>query len=114
MIPDLFDEELRPFLLPLLHRLDGRFVSERPLRDVVIVEVRIALEQGLEIGMAVAVMGGEDIGDTPVESLHHAVGLRPARRDQPMLDGVRRAFLIEQVMARGCAPAVDRERHRCG
>ncbi len=45
----------------------------------------------------------------PSIAFHHAVGLRSARRGQPMLDTVLGAGLIERVLARGLALTVCRE-----
>ena len=49
-------------------------------------------------------MGGvQYFADAPIEPLHHAVGLRVARRRQPVLDTVLGAKLIEGMVPRGFA-----------
>ena len=43
----------------------------------------------------------DDLADTPIEALYHAIGLGVSGRDQPVLDALRDALLVEQVFARG-------------
>jgi hypothetical protein len=48
-------------------------------------------------------MGGQDLGDAAIETLHHSVGFGRAWLDQTMLDTHGLAELIELVPARGRA-----------
>ena len=88
-------------LLPALEHADGGQVPQSPLGNVVIVEAPIAPKHGVQIRPRVGVRGAQDFADAPVEALHHAIGLWPARRREAVLDAMARAELIEGVLPRG-------------
>ena len=49
-------------------------------------------------------MALQDVLDPAIEAFDHAVGLRPHRRGQAMLDAETGAEAVEVVVARGGAP----------
>ena len=76
MITGLLDEQLRAAVLAVLHGLDRRSLPQRSLRDVVIVQMTVALELRLQSLTGVAAVGDEHLADPAAESFDHAVGLR--------------------------------------
>ena len=78
MIPDLPYEKLRVALLPVFHSLNGRSLPQRFLRNVVIVQMAVALDRGLQIVSGVKAVGGEHLAAPAVELLNYPVGLRVA------------------------------------
>jgi len=64
-------------------------VIQRFLRQVLIVQVQIPVQGLRQVLAAEEALAPQQFGDAPVEALHHAVGLWPARRDQSVLDVVQ-------------------------
>ena len=62
---------------------------------------------GQVFGIAKA-MRRQHVGNTAVETLHHAIGLRSSRRRQPMFDSQRLAQLVELMAPRGLAFTVSK------
>ena len=100
-IIDALFEELGPFCRPLLERLNGGDVAQGFLRNVLIVDLDVLKDGLLQALRRVESGGGQHLGDTPIEALDHAVGLGTSGRDEPVLDGVGGADLIEGMAARG-------------
>ena len=88
-------------LAPQVHGLSRRAVTQRALREVVVVELGVAFERGLQILARAEVRGRQDVADAPIEALDHAVGLRVTRLGEPVLDAEQGALTIEGVLARG-------------
>ena len=68
---------------------------------MVVVEPVIAFERGLQIRPRVESMCVKHIAHAAVETLDHAIGLRPVRRDQPMFDAMLATEPIYPVPAAG-------------
>ena len=107
MITKCFNKKLGLFLLPIFQGLEGSAMPQGALREMVVVQMHVALEQHVEVLRVRTVMGGQDLFDPPVEALDHPVGLGVAGRNQPMLDGVLGADLVEGMGAGG-RPFADR------
>ena len=90
-------EAFRALLLPVLECLNWRDVSERFLWDLVIVEPNVAGEGVRQVLSGIEAGGGEHLGDASVEAFHHPVGLRVAGSNEPVLDAVTRAALVEEM-----------------
>ena len=69
------------------------------LWDVVIIEVKILLQGGFQVTGGGESGGFQHFGDAAVEAFDHAVGLGMFGLDQPVVDAVRGAGLIEGVPA---------------
>ena len=79
MIANSFFEYFRLVRLPVLHGLNGRAMTDRFLRQMVVVQPDIALERGFQIVAAAEVVRAQDLGNAAVEALDHAVfGAAPA------------------------------------
>jgi len=85
--------------VPFLERLEGCFVVQVFLRDLVIIQVDEVFEGCLEGGGRVEAVSAQHVGDVPVEAFDHAVGLWGSRLDEPMLDVVVGTHVIEGVGA---------------
>ncbi len=84
-IINLWNEQFRLLELPVCEGRHGAHMAECPLRDVVIIDVDITLERLRQVLARAAAAGRQDLADAPVAALHHAVGLRMARRDEAVL-----------------------------
>lgn len=73
------------------------------LIDVVVIKPVVALESGLQIPILPRVepMRIQYVTHAAIETLHHAVGLRPVRRDQAMFDAMPVTEPIHPVPAAG-------------
>jgi hypothetical protein len=71
------------------------------LRNMVVVELQVVEQGRLQIGPAVEAGLLQQLADAAVEALHHAVGLRMARRRQTVLDTHAGVDLVEGVPAAG-------------
>jgi len=94
--------------LPVFEGLDGCQVAEGALGDMLVVEVGIAEQGGLQVLGGVEAMGLQDLGDAAVEPLKHPVGLGMAERDQAVLNGFGGTDLVEIMILRG-APGAGQE-----
>ncbi len=56
------------------------------LIDVVVIKPVVAFECGFQIFPRVEPMRIQNVAHAAIETLHHAIGLWPIRRDQPMVD----------------------------
>lgn len=74
---------------------------ERALRDVVVVGLAVRRERRFQLGARLESGLLHHFADAPIEALHQAVGLRVARRAQPVLDAQRLAAHIEVMLPRG-------------
>jgi hypothetical protein len=99
MIDRFFLKEFRFDPVVLLELGNGRDMAEILLGDVLIIEVEIALQGGFQVTGGGEGGGFQHLGDAAVEAFDHAVGLRMPGLDQPVLDAVRGAGLIEGVLA---------------
>jgi hypothetical protein len=69
------------FDAPLLESLYGRKMAERALRDAVIVDGEIVALGGFQFERGGKAYLSDQIGDTAIETLDHAIALRmPGRR----------------------------------
>ena len=75
------------------------------LRNVVIIEVQILLQGGFQMPGGGESGGFQYLGDATVKALDHAVGLRVLGLDQSVLDIMRGANLVKDVLAGGLALA---------
>ena len=66
-----------------------------------VVKPGIAQQRGFQILGVVEAMGGQDLGDTTLEALDHAIGLRAAWLGQTMLDAQGLAELVELMVTAG-------------
>ena len=80
---------------------EGCFVANGALWNVVVVQLQILQQSGLQISPAIETGLLQQLVDAPVDSLDHAIGLRMARRRQPMLGRQGGASNIESVFATG-------------
>ncbi len=103
MITNLTYKQIRVFVLPIFESLNGRSVLKCLLRDVLIVQVAVALEGCRQILARVKAMRGQDLADAPVEALDHAVGLRMAHRGKAVLDTELVAELVKAMGTAGLA-----------
>ena len=62
--------------MPILERLNRRNVAKVFLWDVVIVNFLVLVQSLLQILGGIKMRGGKNLADPPVESFHHAIGLR--------------------------------------
>ena len=109
MIVYAFSEQLRPLALPVLEGGDGRSALECRLRELAVVEVDVAQEGLFQVLAAVEAVALQDLLDPAVEALDHAVGLRPHRRREAVLDPEVRAEGVELVLSAGGALAQAEE-----
>ena len=87
--------------MPFLEREDGRFAADGALWNMVVVQLQIVQQSGLQVGPAIETGLLKQLVDAPVESLNHAVGLRVARRCQAMFGGQSCAGDVESMLAAG-------------
>jgi hypothetical protein len=76
-------------------------VFQGALGEMVIVQVGIAQEGGFEALGGIEAMGLQDLGNAAIEAFHQAVGLRMARWNQAVFDGLFRADLVDGVGTAG-------------
>ena len=79
------------------------------LIDVVVIKPVVAFECGHQILPRVEPMRIQHVAHAAIETLHHAVGLRPVRRDQSMSDAMLATEPIHPVLAAGLTLAARRE-----
>ena len=89
-------------------------MTQRLLRDVVIVQPSITFERLLQVVTGMIASNCQYIADAAVKALHHAVCLWPSRFDQAVFNPMRQAFLIEEVAATGRALPCPRKAIREG
>lgn len=65
----LFPEQSRLAIVPVLHRLQGRFAVKGCLRQLLVAEPDIAVERGLQVLAGSEVVGLQDLLDPAVEPL---------------------------------------------
>lgn len=87
--------------LPFLERLDRRVPVRRALGQVLVVEPDEAGQRRLQVVGAVESMRLQHLRQSPVEALHHAVGLRMLGLGQLVLDTQCLAQCIELMFAAG-------------
>ncbi len=68
---------------------------ERFLREVFVVEPGVAVERGCQVEGALEVMSTEDLRQSSVEALDHAIGARRLRLGQAVLDAQCLAERVE-------------------
>lgn len=66
-----------------------------------VVKPGIAQQRGFQILGVVEAVGGQDLGDTTIEALDHAIGLRATWLGQAMLDAQGLAELVELMVTAG-------------
>ena len=71
------------------------------LRDTGVVDLDVVHQGLLKLGSAVESGLGGDLGNTAVEALDQAVGLRVPGRTKPMLDAQRATPHVEVMLAVG-------------
>jgi len=64
-----------------------------------VVEPDVAQQRGLQVLGAIVSPSGQHLGDTAIETLNHAVGLRRPGLGQTVLDAQGLAELVELVLA---------------
>lgn len=72
--------------MPLFEGLNGRLMLQGALRNVVIVDLDVVAQRRFELRCRSEPCLINDVADTPIEALDHAIGLWMARRNQAMLD----------------------------
>ena len=96
-------------MVPALERLCQGLGVQGLLGQVVVVQRHVAVQGLFEVIAGAEVVRAQQVGDAaveafpqgaslPLEDLAHAVGLRPPRPRQAVLDAERRAQLIEHVL----------------
>ena len=78
-------------------------MAQGPLGDLVIVGPLVIFQGLFQIRRGVEALAAQDLGDSAIEALHHAVGLRVSWRDQAVLDVRFLAHLVERMIAGGLA-----------
>jgi len=78
------------------------------LWQMMIVQPDITQDRRLQFFTGTEMVRAQDIGNAPVEALHHAVGLRSLGPRQAMLDAQLREELVELMLAGGRAFALGR------
>jgi len=86
---------------PFLHGLKRGFAAQRGLRQLMIVQVHIAMQGRPQVLARPEVMGLQDVADAAIEAFHHAIGLRRPTLGQTMLNAQGLAELVELVLAAG-------------
>lgn len=74
-----FAEQAGAHGVPVFHALTRCSVVERSLVNVLFVQPDVALEQSFKVFGAKGLVSGDDLGQSSIEPLDHAVGLRQAR-----------------------------------
>jgi len=75
---------------------------------MMVVEPDVAQQRGLQVLGAIVSPSGQHLGDTAIETLDHAVGLRRPKLGQTVLDAQGLAELVELVVAsRLMAPGAE-------
>ncbi len=105
MIVRSFFEELRLVPMPVLERVDGRSAFQDGLRELAVVEADVAQDRLFQILSGAEAVALQDVLDPAVESLDHAIRLRPHRRGQAVFDAKISAEAVELVRASGRAAA---------
>ena len=93
-----FDGKLWAGFEPSLHGLK-RDAAKRGLRQLMIVQVHVAMQGRPQVLAPPEVMGLQDVADAAIEAFHHAIGLRRPTLGQTMLDAQGLAELVELVRA---------------
>ena len=90
--------------MPVLERINWRAAFQNGLRQLAVVEADVAEKRLFEVLAAAETVALEHVPDPSVETLDHAVGLRPHRWGQAMLDPEPGAEAVELMIAgRGAA-----------
>lgn len=87
--------------LPFLERLDWRVQVQRALWQVLVVEPDESVQRRLQVMGAVEAMRLQNLRQSPVEALHHAVGLRMLGLGQSVLNAQRLAQRIKLMVSAG-------------
>ena len=82
-----------------LHGLKRGFTAQRGLRQLMIVQVHVAMQGHPQVLARPEVMGLQDVADAAIEAFHHAIGLRRPTLGQTMLDAQGLAEQVELVRA---------------
>jgi len=99
MITRLFSEQIGFFSVPPFHGIHGASVTESLLGQVMVVEPDVAKQRGLQVLCAIVSPSSQHLGDTAIETLDHAVGLRRPGLGQTVLLPQGVAELVELVLA---------------
>lgn len=81
-------------------------MTKGSLGNMGIVKGPVMLQRGSEFGGAVEAGRAQQFGNAVIKALDHAVGLRPARRDDPVFDTTRGAGSVETMVAGGLTLAL--------
>ena len=92
-------EQLGVGFEPILHGLERGFAAQRGLRQLMIVQVHVAMQGCPQVLARPEVMGLQDVADAAIEAFHHTVGLRRPGLGQSVLDAQGLAELVELVRA---------------
>ena len=74
---------------------------QSPLWNVVEIKVSITAQSLGKFCQRTEIVGFEYLGNTAMETRHHAIGLRPSGLNQTMFNSVLLTSLVETVIARG-------------
>jgi hypothetical protein len=85
--------------LPVFKGLDRGNMAQRALGDMVVVESGVPVQGRFQVFGRVETVSPEHLGNAAVEPFHPPVGLRMARGDEAMLDVLRGAGLVKDVIA---------------
>ena len=83
--------------------MHGADMTQSLLRQMVVVKPGIAQERGLQLLAGAEVVRAQQIGDAPIETFHHAIGLGPFGACQAMLDLQFGTQLVEGMLTGGGA-----------
>ena len=83
--------------MPLFEGLNGRLMLQGALRNVVVVYLDVVAQRRFKLCCRPEPCLINDVSDTPIEALDHAIGLWMAQRNQTMLDIELFAQAVEQV-----------------
>lgn len=72
--------------MPLFEGLNRRLMLQGALRNVVVVDLDVIAQRRFELCCRSEPCLIDDVADTPIEALDHAISLWMARRNQAMLD----------------------------
>lgn len=66
---------------------------------MLVVEFAVTLYRGLQVIVRAEACSRENVADTAIEPLHHAIGLGLARLDQAMFRAKQNTLAVEGVLA---------------
>ena len=84
-------------------------MSEITLDDVLVVKRPVVLQRGCHFLSIGKIRGVHQLSNTPVKTLHHAIGLGVFRRDQAVLNVQPCTGLVKRMAARGLTLTLRRE-----